>query len=571
MRTAASGAGVAALRCPGRFAGPGNASLRRGSLRSLDGPGSNPVRVGAVPRFGVFASAAPREPDLPRRTNEPEPAPPPSWVAIVPPLAPTSVRFRRSGAGRGEPMKILTLALAAALPLVAAAPALAEGPVERLAAALRFETVSPSDPADFEPEPFLEFHRYLEAAYPATHAALEREVVADYSLLFTWSGRDERAQPFLLTSHFDVVPVVPGTEERWTHPPYGGVVADGFVWGRGALDDKVGVLGTLEAVEALVKEGFVPERTVYLAFGHDEELGGDAGAAGITELLSSRGVDLWFSLDEGMAILEGTAGIDAPVAMIGVAEKGFLTLELTAKAIGGHSSVPPVGGAIPRLARAIERLDENPLPARASGVADLMFDSLAPHVPGLQGFLLENRQWLGGLVERTMAETPAMNAALRTTTAITMVRGGVKANVLPTDATVTVNLRLVPGDTVEGVIAEVRRIIDDPEIDIEVMTGREASAVSSHTSPAYALIAAAVADISPEILVSPALVVGGTDSKHYGRIADDAYRFTPYRLAEDDLGRVHGTDERVSVEGYAEIMAFYRGILTRAAGAADAP
>ena len=466
-------------------------------------------------------------------------------------------------------MRFLNAALAVLLSAGLAAPMAAEGPVERLAAALRFETISHGDPADFEAEPFLEFHRYLAAAFPATHAALEREVVADYSLLYTWRGRDESAQPFLLTSHFDVVPIVPGTQERWTHPPYGGVIADGFVWGRGALDDKVGVLGTLEAVEALVKEGFVPERTVYLAFGHDEELGGDSGAASIAELLASRGVQLWFSLDEGMAILERTAGVDASVAMIGVAEKGFLTLRLTAKAIGGHSSVPPPGGAIPRLARAITRLEETPLPARSSGVADLMFDSLVPHVPGFQGFLLGNRHLFGGLVESYMSETPAMNAALRTTTAITMIQGGVKENVLPTDASVAVNFRLVPGDTVDGVIAEVQRIIDDSEIEIEVMTAREASAVSSHTSEAYQVITAAISDIGSELVVAPALVLGGTDSKHYSQIADDAYRFTPYRLADDDLGRVHGTDERVSVDGYAEIMTFYRGLLTRAGGSAS--
>ena len=452
------------------------------------------------------------------------------------------------------------------LALAVAAPAGAEGPIERLSGALRFETVSHQDPADFDPEPFLELHRYLEAAFPGTHASLELEVVADYSLLFTWKGRNPELAPILLTSHVDVVPVIPGTEERWTHPPFGGVVADGYVWGRGALDDKVGVLATLEAVESLVGQGFVPERTVYLAFGHDEELGGPEGAGAITSLLESRGVRLWFSLDEGMAIVGGIAGIEEPIAMIGVAEKGFLTLRLTAKAAGGHSSVPAPGGAIPRLARAVTRLDETPLPARMGSVADSTFDAIGPLLSGLQGFVVSQRWLLGGLLESVLSETASMNAMIRTTTALTIVEGGVKANVLPTSATVTANFRLIPGDTVAGVVEEVRRIIDDPEIEIEVATGREASGVSSHTSEAYAAIAAAVDLIVPGVVVAPALVVGGTDTKHYGRIADDSYRFTPFRLGEDDLGRIHGTDERVSVEDYPDIIRFYEALVRGAAG-----
>ncbi len=452
------------------------------------------------------------------------------------------------------------------LSILVAISAAAEGPIERLSGALRFETISHQNPTDFDPEPFSELHRYLEAAFPKTHATLERERVADYSLLFTWRGSDPSLAPILLTSHFDVVPVIPGTEERWSQPPFGGVVADGYLWGRGALDDKVGVLATLEAVEALLTSGFAPERTVYLAFGHDEELGGDVGAAGITELLESRGVRLWFSLDEGMAIVSGIAGLEKPVAMIGVAEKGFLTLRLTATADGGHSSVPTPDGAIPRLARAVARLDETPLPTRMGSVANAMFDALGPHLPGIQGFVISQRWALGGVLESILSETPSMNAMIRTTTAITIVEGGVKANVLPTSATATVNFRVVPGDTVAGVVEAVREIIDDPEIEIEIEEGREASKVASDSGEAWEAIRAAVESTAPGVIVAPALVLGGTDSKHYGRIADDSYRFTPFRLGEDDLGRVHGTDERLAVEDYPNIIGFYESLIQGASG-----
>lgn len=444
--------------------------------------------------------------------------------------------------------------------------AAAEGPVERLAGALRFETLSHEDPADFDAAPFLAMHDYLGAAFPRTHAALGRERVANYSLLYTWTGSDPSLPPILLTSHIDVVPVVPGTAEDWVHPPFGGVVADGFVWGRGALDDKVGVLATLEAVERLLSEGFVPERTVHLAFGHDEEVGGPNGAGSITRLLAERGVQHWFSLDEGMAILEGTAGIDRPVAMVGVAEKGFLTLRLTARATGGHSSVPPPNGAIPRLARALVRLDETPLPARFGAVAGDLFDALAPYLPATQAFLIEQRWAFGPILEAVLSDDPAMNAMLRTTTALTILEGGVKANVLPTSATATANFRLVPGDSVDFVVEEVRRIIDDPDIEIEITTAREASTVSSSDSDAFAAIASAVRAIEPDIVVAPALVVGGTDTKHYGEVSDDSYRFTPFRLGAADVGRIHGTNERVAVDDYGDMITFYESLLEGAAG-----
>ena len=459
---------------------------------------------------------------------------------------------------------VLNLLVAA---MLVGPPAAAETPISRLAAALRFQTVSPQSPGDFDAAPFLAMHQFLAAAFPRTHAALEREVVAGYSLLYTWQGRDPSAEPILLTSHLDVVPVIPGTEEQWEQPPFGGVVADGHVWGRGALDDKVGVLATLEAVEGLLAEGFVPDRTVYLAFGHDEELGGPQGAAAITALLAERGVRLQFTLDEGMAIVEGMGGVDRPIAMVGVAEKGFLTLRLVAHAAGGHSSVPSRNGAIPRLARALVRLDETPLPARLGSVAGGLLDAIRPYLPGLQGFVIAQRWALGGVLESYLSEDPAMNAIIRTTTAMTILEGGVKANVLPTSATATVNFRLVPGDSVDFVVDEVRRIIDDPGIDIEVGQGREASAVASADSAGYAAIARAVRATDPDLVVAPALVVGGTDTKHYGQLADDSYRFTPFRLRPSDMGRIHGTNERLAVDDYATMIAFYSALLRDASAA----
>lgn len=454
--------------------------------------------------------------------------------------------------------------------LALAAPAAADdaAAAERLAAAIRIRTVTHEAGADVEGAAFFALHAHLAESFPRTHAALTREVVNNYSLLYTWPGRDTARQPFLLTSHLDVVPVPEDTLDQWEHPPFDGIIADGFVWGRGTLDNKSGLLATMEAVEALLAAGFVPERTVYLAFGHDEEVSGPAGAAEITKVLKERGVRCEFTLDEGMAVLNGLMpGVDGPVALVGLAEKGTLTLTLTAHAAGGHSSLPPRQSAIGKLAQAISRVEAAPLPARFSGVAGQMFDAIAPHMGQPLRTIIAARWLLEPLLIQQLSRSPATNAMIRTTTAVTIVSGGVKRNVLPGTATATVNFRLLPGDTVDGVVEHVRTAIADPEIDITVLNGREASAVSDAAAPAFDLIRRSVhAAMGDGVVVAPGLVLAGTDSKHYAEIADNSYRFVPMRLGPDDVTRFHGLNERIAVTNYAEMIAFYTALLRDGAG-----
>ena len=439
-------------------------------------------------------------------------------------------------------------------------------PAERLAAALQYPTVS-HQTADLDETAFLGLHRYLEQSFPQTHATLKREVIAGYSLLYTWPGRDGSLAPMLLTSHLDVVPVSEASRGSWEHPPFAGAIADGYVWGRGAVDDKVGVLATLEAVEALVVAGFEPERTVYLAFGHDEEVGGPAGAGAITRTLAERGVRLWFSLDEGMLIVEdGLFGVAGPIALIGIAEKGSLSLRLTARAKGGHSSMPPPTGAIGRLARAITALESNPMPLRMGGVWEETVRALSPHLPFRTRLFLTTPPF-SWMARGRLSADPAANAVVRTTTAVTMAGAGTKVNILPREAWAVVNFRVVPGDDTGAVVERVRDIIDDPEIEIEVMSASEPSASASARSEAYQLLAGAIAEIAPAAPVIPALVVGGTDSKHYGQIADDAYRFTPIRLRTEDRSRIHGVNERISLDSYREAIRFYETLIESAASA----
>lgn len=461
--------------------------------------------------------------------------------------------------------RIFGCLLAGGLLLAGHAHAQSGTPVERLAAALRFPTVSHQDQGPDETA-FRGLHRYLEQQFPGTHETLTREVVAGYSLLYTWSGTDPALAPILLTSHLDVVPAPPSTLAAWEHPPFDGVIADGFVWGRGALDNKGGVLATLEAVERLVSGGFAPQRTVYLAFGHDEELGGDDGAGAITRLLQGRGVELEYSLDEGMMILEdGLFGLETPVAMIGIAEKGSVSLRITARAPGGHSSMPPPTGAIGRLSRAVLALEAHPMPVFEGGVWASMVDALAPHLSLGQRLALRTPPFSWMARRRLLAE-PTVAAVLRTTTAVTMAGAGSKTNILPREAWAVANFRIVPGDTSGAVIERVREILDDDALEIDVMRASEASPASDPDSEAYARIAAAIRTISPTAVVSPALVMGGTDSKHYGKIALNAYRFAPFRLGVDDRTRFHGVNERISVEGYDDAIRFYEVLIESTAG-----
>lgn len=455
-----------------------------------------------------------------------------------------------------------------ALALGGSAGARAEADVDaaarRLAEAIRFQTVSPQEPAQRDRQVFLAFHDFLLRSFPRVHANLRREVVNELSLLYTWPGRDPGRPPILLTSHFDVVPVVAETLPDWEQPPFEGVVADGFVWGRGAMDDKAGVLGTLEAVEGLLAEGFSPEHTVFLAFGHDEEIGGDEGAAEIAKHLRERGVRLGFSLDEGLVITEGIVpGVAQPVALIGIAEKGYVTLRITAHAAGGHSSRPTSDSAIGKLAAAITALESHPLPARVDGPAAQMLDTIAPHASFPIGLVLRYRSLLGPLLVSQLARDPSSNALIRTTTAVTMLEAGVKENVLPPTASAIVNFRLVPGDTVQGVLDHVREVVG-PEITIETIRGDEASKVADPGSPSFALIRRSIEAVFPGVLVAPGLVLGGTDTKHYGEIAEQAYRFAPMRAGPEDVPRAHGKNERIGIENYGEMIRFYETLLREA-------
>lgn len=436
---------------------------------------------------------------------------------------------------------------------------------ERLAGALRFPTVSHQAAGQLDAAAFSGLRAYLEQVFPRVHAKLQRELVAEQSLLYTWSGSDPALAPVLLLSHLDVVPVEPGTESTWQHPPFGGVIEGGFVWGRGAIDDKAGVVGILEAIEILLARDVSPRRTLVLAFGHDEEAGG-RGAQAIAARLAAAELRFEFVLDEGMAILDGLVpGAARPVAVVGVGEKGYATVKLEARASGGHSSMPPFDTAIGILSRAIARLEARPMPPRFDRLAEQRLTALAPEMSFPRRLVLANLWLFRPLVVRALASTPATNALLRTTTAPTMLSAGVKENVLPERASALVNFRILPGDSIAGVLDHVRRTLADPRVEVS-LTGDhsgEPSPISSTQTLGFDAIARAVREVSPETIVVPGLVLGATDARHYQKLSSAVYRFLPVCLGPDDLPRVHGANERVAIENYRRAARIYIQLLRR--------
>ncbi len=443
------------------------------------------------------------------------------------------------------------------------------GAVDRFAGAIRFPTLSQADTALFDPAPFQAFREYLRESFPRVHERSFPEVVAGNSLLFTWAGSNPEIPPVILMAHYDVVPVEPGTEGDWLRPPFSGVVVDGEVWGRGAMDDKASLMALLEGVETLMARGFEPERTLLLAFGHDEEVGGIRGAAEVAALLERRGVKADYVLDEGLAIVEGALpGVDGPVALLGLAEKGYLSLQLTVEGEGGHSSTPTGESAVGILAGAVSRLEASPMPTRLDGPTRMLLESLGPRM-SLGMRIVTGNLWLfRGLVAGLMAGDPETNAAVRTTTAPTLFHAGVKDNVLPSKAQAVVNFRLLPGDTEATVLAHVAEVVGDPRVQVEVYQGMSVppSPVSRVDAPGYRQIGQAVQEVFPGTLVAPFLTLGGTDSKHFVGIADDVYRFAPLRYRPELAGGVHGTNERIPVDDYRDMVRFYVRLMELAGG-----
>lgn len=453
--------------------------------------------------------------------------------------------------------------LAAGLP----APTLALPPdsaLAHLAGALRIATVSRTRYAETDTVPFDRLATYLQRTFPLVHQRLRLQTVNHYGRLYEWPGTDASRKPLLLLAHQDVVPVPPGTAGQWARPPFAGQQAGGYLYGRGALDDKLNLIGQLEAVQYLLRTGYQPRRTVLLAFGHDEETQGRRGAAALAAVLRGQHPQLEMVLDEGGLIKsDGVAGLTQPVALVGISEKGYLSLELSATGPGGHSSMPPALTSVGRVAAAVARLEAQPFPARLDGGVSGLLAYLAPAVPFGKRLVFANQWLFGALIKQSLAATPSGNAALRTTTAPTILRGGNKDNVLPIEAAATVNFRLLPGDSVGALIKQVTKIIDDPQIRVKILgEGRAASPVSGTDNAAFATLTRTIKSVFPQALVAPYVVVGATDARAYAALCPQAtYRFTPLLMDQAAIESLHGTNERLRPAAYQQLIRFYAALI----------
>ena len=440
-----------------------------------------------------------------------------------------------------------------------------ERAAETLAQAIRFQTFSFQEPEKVDPGVFEALHAMLEERFPRVHEHLEKEKISGLSLLYRWRGSASGQKALLLLAHQDVVPAPDA--DIWEHGPFSGAITEGYIWGRGAMDDKGSMIGILEAVETLLEQGFQPNRDIYLCFGHDEEVGGWHGAAAMAARLKERGVQAEFSLDEGMAILSGDIlGLDQPIAFISTTEKGYLSLELKVEGDPGHSSTPPRETTIGILAESVARVAQNQMPARMTEPVRHMFRYLGPEMDFFMRIILAN-QWLTEpVLLRQLAGAPTTDAAIRTTTAVTIIEGGETENVLPATARAVVNFRLLPGDTIASMTERTRTLVNDDRVAIApTCTPNESPSPSRVDAPGFRAIQETVGHVFPDAVVAPTMVLGGTDSHHYAIVAENIYGFMPLRMSEEDLKRIHGPNERISIEDFKHMIAFYMMLIESAA------
>lgn len=438
-----------------------------------------------------------------------------------------------------------------------------------LSKAISIPTISYPEKEKVDFTQFDKFHKFLEEAYPLIHKTLKKEVICEASLMYCWKGTRSDLEPIALLAHQDVVPISEGTEGDWEHPPFEGYNDGEFIWGRGALDMKNHLIGVMEAVETLLEEGFTPERDVYLLFGQDEEVvaSGESGARRMMETLRDRGIHLDCIIDEGGAILPvNIKGIleNKYLVGVGIAEKGYTDLEISVSAKGGHSSQPPKHSALGELANVIKDIEDHQFKAEILPFVEQLFSGLGRNCTYPARLITCNIPYLKPLIKAIMTQIPPAACLVRTTTGVTMAQGSPAANVLPQKATVTVNFRQMPGTTVDDVVAHIRKVCRNKDIEINVAKAKEASKFSPIDSRAFNIIKELCMQESKDNVVAPYLVMGGTDACNYEPICENIYRYAPYKVTIGLLRCTHGTNERIPVSAVEPGVAFFKRYIRRA-------
>lgn len=436
--------------------------------------------------------------------------------------------------------------------------------VAKLQALVRIPTVSHRDWSRVDSSAFDLFLAELQRQFPLLHERLELTRVDTHGLLFHWTGATAPGpaqRPVVLMAHLDVVPVE--EDAPWQHPPFGAEIHDGAVWGRGTLDDKGPLVAICEAVETLLGDDFVPAQDVWLSFGCNEEVSGAAAVLAVEEL-ERRGVRPWFVVDEGGAIAaEAFPGVAAPIGVVGVTEKGVTSLELRVDGRGGHASTPARNGPTARIARAITRLDRHQMSASVPEPTVELLTRIAPHANAALRPVLARAARLRPLLTRVLvAAGPEPAAMTRTTFAVTTLSGSPALNVIASTATAGVNIRIMVGDTVASVLEHVRRTIDDDQVQVTVVEQNEPSPISPRDD-AFELIESTIAEVFPDAVPAPYVMMAATDSRFFTRICPRVYRFAPFRMSKAQRESVHSYDEHLGVDAFVDGVRWYRRLIER--------
>lgn len=439
-----------------------------------------------------------------------------------------------------------------------------KGANERFQSILKYPTIS--NAGSIDTAAFLALVEFIETDYPLMDSLLNKIDVGPFNKVWKWAGSNPKLAPVLLISHLDVVPVEPVTMDEWTHPPFSGTFNEGYFWGRGALDIKNTASCIMESVEQLLKENYSPSRTLYIAFGHDEETGGENGAKATAQYFAENDIGFEFILDEGFYVVENALnGLSEPLALIGIAEKGYTTLTLTATLPnGGHSSMPPTETAVGLLSDALKKLEKYPFPAKIDGATRGLFESAGPEMSFPYRMLFANLWLTRGLIKQSLSSDPATNAVIRTTIAPTMLRAGIKDNVLPTRASAKINFRILPGETVSSVIDYVRKTVNDKRVIVSAGNPEfsfDPSPVSTTESFGYNTVQKSIMEVFPDVVVAPSLALVSTDSKSFQHLCDNIYRFAPAQVDRAEIKSVHGTNERISEKNLHNGIRFYRQLI----------
>lgn len=434
---------------------------------------------------------------------------------------------------------------------------------EKLSQAIQKVTISYPDTSKVDWTAYVGFIDFIEKTYPLAHQNLEQVKINTHGLVYHLKGQDAGKKPVLLIAHYDVVPVEKSTLDHWEHPPFSGAIADDYVWGRGSMDMKLHLLSILEAVEMHLSKGFKPQRGLYLAFGQDEETKGTLGATAIADYFEKKGLEFDFVLDEGGCVTEeAVARVKKPLALIGIAEKGFASVRITVDSCGGHSSMPPSQTAVGALGRIISDLEDRQFKLRLCIPVRKQFEKIGTEFPFALRLLTANLWLFGRMFMKMMARTNLGNAMMRTTTATTMFEGSMAHNVLAPKASAIVNFRLLPGESIDDVVKHIKKIAGKQTVELELMMSDDPSLISPTNNEGYERIEKVIHQTFPGVLTTPFLVLGGTDSRRYEKVCSNIYRFSPMQVQKNDLDRIHNVNERISFRNIERSVQFFHKLIS---------